>query len=229
MQEISDNMQSIQQQIAAVGTEHGRDTSHVKIVAVTKKQPIAKIKAALDYGITDIGENHVQEALAKIRRLHLYQNVNWHFHGTLQSNKVNAVAEHFSWVHSLDRAKIAQQLNEKRPNHLEPLNVLIQVNVDDDSAKNGVAPQELNELVQTVSELPRLKLRGLMTMPTLRQDSTEQRQPFVLLKQHFDELQQQCLALDTLSMGMSNDFEAAVAEGATMLRLGSALFGTRTI
>jgi pyridoxal phosphate enzyme (YggS family) len=207
-------------------TDAGRDPDSVTLLAITKKQPLWKIREAADAGQRDFGENLVQEALPKLAKLS-GEGFVWHFVGRLQSNKTRAVAEHFDWVHSIDRLKLAERLNEQRPDGKPPLNVLIQVNVDHEDSKAGVSPVDLPDLAKAVSEMPRLTLRGLMCIPAARGDFEEQRRPFRILRELSEFLSGKGIATDTLSMGMSDDYRAAIFEGATVVRIGSAIFGDR--
>ncbi len=196
------------------------------LIAVSKTHPAEMVRAAAAAGQRDFGENYVQEALAKIAALSDLP-LTWHFIGPIQSNKTRAIAESFHWVHSLDREKIAVRLSEARPAHLPPLNVCIEVNVSGEASKSGVAPDELAALARRVSSLPRLSLRGLMAIPEPTPDAELQRRRFRMLRELKDALAGEGLALDALSMGMSADLETAIAEGATMVRVGTAIFGER--
>jgi pyridoxal phosphate enzyme (YggS family) len=196
------------------------------LIAVSKTHPAEMVRAAAAAGQRDFGENYVQEALAKIDALSDLPLV-WHFIGPIQSNKTRAIAESFHWVHSVDREKIAVRLSEARPAHLPPLNVCIEVNVSGEASKSGVAPDELAALAKRVNSLPRLSLRGLMAIPEPTQDAELQRRRFRALREMKEALVGADLALDTLSMGMSADLETAIAEGATMVRVGTAIFGER--
>ena len=200
-----------------------RDPATVGLLAVSKTQPAAAIREAAAAGIRDFGENYLQEALDKQAELDDLP-LTWHFIGPIQSNKTKAIAEHFGWVHSVDRLKIAQRLSDQRPAALPPLNICLQVNVSGEASKSGCAPQEVQQLARAITALPRLRLRGLMCIPAPSEDPAEQRAAFARLRQLRDEL---ALDLDTLSMGMSQDLEAAIAEGATWVRIGTALFGAR--
>ncbi len=225
MLKIVENLKSIRERIANAEREFNREPGSVKLVGVTKKQPMGKLKTAADEGLKDFGENHLQEALAKLSRLKQYE-IQWHFLGPIQSNKTQAIAQYFNWVHSVDRAKVALRLSEQRPENLGPLNILIEVNVDDEDNKAGVAFEELPMIAKFVADLPHIKFRGLMAIPAIRREFEEQREPFRKLREAFDQLKQDGHPdLDTLSMGMSHDFEAAIAEGATMVRIGAAIFG----
>ncbi|MDX1508054.1 MAG: YggS family pyridoxal phosphate-dependent enzyme [Woeseiaceae bacterium] len=203
-----------------------RDPGSVRLLAVSKKQPLAKVLEAAAAGQRDFGENLVQEGVAKIEQT-AREGLTWHFIGHLQTNKTRAVAEHFDWVHSIDRLKLARRLSEQRPAGMRPLQVCVQVNIDDEAGKSGVAPDALPELARAVAELPNLELRGLMCLPAIRTDPDEQRVPFRRLRELGEALARDGIETDTLSMGMSGDFEAAILEGATMVRIGTAVFGPR--
>ena len=207
----------------------GRDARTAELLAVSKTKPAAMIREAHDLGQRQFGENYLQEALDKQAELADLDDIVWHFIGPLQSNKTRQVAEHFDWVHSIDREKIARRLAEQRPAGRPPLNVCLQVNISEEPSKAGVAPEALEALAEAVLALPGLRLRGLMAIPAPSADPAEQRAPFARLREALERLQARFpeAALDTLSMGMSDDLEAAVAEGATLVRLGSALFGAR--
>lgn len=208
------------------GQQAGRAAGEVQLLAVSKTKPASAIREAFAAGQHRFGENYVQEALAKMAELSDL-DLEWHFIGPIQSNKTRPIAENFHWVHGIDRLKIAQRLSDARPESLPPLNVCIEVNVSGEASKEGVAPDEVAALAQAINQLPRLKLRGLMTIPAPTHDITLQHQPFRILRELQATLKQQGLALDTLSMGMSEDFPAAIAEGATIVRIGSAIFGAR--
>ncbi len=204
----------------------GRPAGSVQLLAVSKQQPVTAIAELVAAGHYHFGENYLQDALPKIQAL-ADTEVEWHFIGPIQSNKTRSIAEHFSWVHSVDRLRIAQRLSEQRPADQTPLNICLQVNISGETSKSGVAPEAVVELAHSVAELPRLRLRGLMAIPEARTDPVEQRRPFAQLRQLQAQLNQQGLKLDTLSMGMSADLAAAIAEGATMVRIGTAIFGPR--
>jgi pyridoxal phosphate enzyme (YggS family) len=193
---------------------------------VSKTRSSADIRAAHACGLDQFGESYLQEALIKIGELDDLGLV-WHFIGPIQSNKTRAIASHFHWVHSVDRVKIARRLSEQRPGHLPPLQVCLQLNISGEPSKSGVAPEQLQEFAEGVAALPRLQLRGLMAIPAPSPDRAEQRQAFASVRQAFEQLRENMPQLDTLSMGMSADLEAAVAEGATILRPGTAIFGPR--
>lgn len=224
---VAERLAAVEQRIRAAERRFQRRPGEVTLLAVSKTKPAAMIAAAAAAGQRRFGENYPQEALRKIAEL-AELNLEWHLIGPLQSNKTRAVAEHCTWVQSVDRLKIARRLSEQRPAEAGPLNVLLQVNVDQEDSKSGFTLDELAAAAAVVAELPRLRLRGLMAIPAPRQGLSEQRQPFARLRAAFEALNGQGLALDTLSMGMSDDLEAAVAEGATMVRIGSAVFGARS-
>ena len=207
----------------------GRAQDAAKLLAVSKTKPAAMIRQVWQLGQREFGENYLQEALEKQTELADLDDIVWHFIGPLQSNKTRAVAEHFDWVHSVDRLKIAKRLSEQRPTHLAPLNICLQVNISREESKAGVRPEELEELAKEVSTLPNLHLRGLMAIPAPAQGVDAQRQPLAALREALASLQSSLpnAPLDTLSMGMSDDLEAAVLEGATLVRLGTAIFGAR--
>lgn len=204
-----------------------RPEGDVKLLAVSKGHPCSKIQEAHSAGLHDFGESYLQEALAKIQILNTLP-LCWHFIGPIQSNKAHSIAHYFSWVHSVSRQKIAQQLNEARPISMPPLNICLQVNFDDEKTKSGVAPEEAASLASYILELPRLRLRGLMLIPKPETDEQSQYLSFLRLSQLLDMLNQQLnIAMDTLSMGMSNDMQAAIRAGSTIVRIGTAIFGSR--
>ena len=204
----------------------GRDPDSVTLVAVTKAQTAESVRLAATAGVTDFGENYLQEALAKMDRL-ADLRLHWHFIGGIQSNKTRAIAERFDWVHSVDRLSVARRLSEQRPFHAPPLNVCIQVALVPEPTKGGVAPEALASSRPRVAELPRLTLRGLMCVPPPQPNAAAERAVFARLRAALEDLNAGGLKLDTLSMGMSGDFESAIAEGATLVRIGTALFGAR--
>ncbi|WP_439537556.1 YggS family pyridoxal phosphate-dependent enzyme [Methyloversatilis sp.] len=229
MMNISDNLQAVRHRIAAAAHACGRDPASISLLAVSKTKPDADILAAAAAGQRAFGENYVQEGCDKAERLTAAGHaLDWHFIGPIQSNKTRPVATWFDWVHAIDREKIAQRLSEQRPPDKPPLCICIQVNVSDEASKSGVAPGDVAALADAVARLPRLKLRGLMAIPEPTDDVILQRQRFAHLRQVLEELNAAGHDLDTLSMGMSHDLEAAIAEGATIVRVGSALFGART-
>ncbi len=207
----------------------GRAQDAATLLAVSKTKPAAMIRLAWKLGQREFGENYLQEALEKQTELADLEGIVWHFIGPLQSNKTRSVAEHFDWVHSVDRLKIAKRLSEQRPTHLAPLNICLQVNISREESKAGVLPEELEELAKEVAALPNLHLRGLMAIPAPAEGVDAQRQPLAALREALTALQSSLpnAPLDTLSMGMSDDLEAAVLEGATLVRLGTAIFGAR--
>jgi len=230
---MTDNMNAIATRLAAVRRrireaedDAGRPADSVTLLAVSKTFPADAVRACAAAGQSRFGENYVQEALAKIAAV-ADPNLEWHFIGPLQSNKTRPVAENFHWAHTIDRLKIAQRLNEQRPAHLPPLQVCIQVNTSGETSKSGIGFDALPALAAAVGGLPRLRLRGLMTIPAPSNDAAAQRAPFRALREAFERLNAEGYGLDTLSMGMSDDLEAAVAEGATLVLVGSALFGAR--
>ncbi|MBF7143665.1 MULTISPECIES: YggS family pyridoxal phosphate-dependent enzyme [Pseudomonas] len=223
MSTIADNLSSVSARIGAAAQAAGREPSSVNLLAVSKTKPAQAIREAHAAGQHHFGENYLQEALAKQAEL-TDLDVTWHFIGPIQSNKTKAIAEHFAWVHSVDRLKIAQRLSEQRPPHLPPLNICLQVNISGEASKAGCEPQDLAALASAVAALPRLRLRGLMAIPEPSTEATEQNATFARVTALRDGLS---LGLDTLSMGMSDDLEAAIAQGATWVRIGTALFGAR--
>lgn len=212
--------------MSAAAASVGRDVHSVTLLAVSKGQDVQRIRAALTLGLTEFGENYVDEALAKIAALE-GSGARWHFIGRLQGNKTRAVATHFEWVHGVDRLRIAQRLSDQRPFHAPPLNVCVQVYIAEDPAKGGVPPGGLLPLLRSVAALPRLALRGLMCMLPYGIDEAAQRGAFARMAELARAARDAGIPLDTLSMGMSADFEAAIREGATIVRVGTALFGDR--
>ena len=227
MTTIASNLQAVRDAMAAAATEAGRAPDDISLLAVSKTFAPEAIREAYQAGQTRFAESYVQEALHKIVALHDLP-LEWHYIGPIQSNKTRAIAEHFAWVHSVDRLKIAERLSGQRPAHLPPLQVCLQVNISGEDSKSGVPPGEAAQLAMEVAQLPHLSLRGLMAVPEPGDDVAAQRAAFARLRRLFEQLNRQGLQLDTLSMGMSHDFAAAVAEGATMVRVGSAIFGNRT-
>ena len=223
---IAENLSRVRTQMEAACQAAGRLPHSVSLLAVSKTWGAEAVRAAHAAGQTAFGENYIQEAVGKIGALRDLP-LQWHCIGPIQSNKTRLVAEHFDWVHSVDRLKIAQRLSEQRPPHLPPLQVCIQVNVDGGETKSGISPQELPALAQAVAALPRLQLRGLMTIPESAETDAQMRAVHAQAKALFESLRQQGLPLDTLSMGMSADMAAAIAEGSTMVRVGTAIFGRR--
>ena len=226
MTTISANLQAVHRRIDQAARSAGRDPAGIVLLAVSKTWPADAVRDAAKAGQRAFGENYVQEGVAKAQEL-ASLGLEWHFIGPLQSNKTRPVAENFAWVHSVDRLKIAQRLSEQRPPHLPPLQVCLQVNVSGEDTKSGVSLAEVDELARQVSTLPRICLRGLMAIPAPTDDRAEQERAFRSLCDAFRRLVDCGLVLDTLSMGMSHDLEAAVAEGATLVRIGTAIFGER--
>jgi pyridoxal phosphate enzyme (YggS family) len=223
MSTIAENIAKVGMRIREAAQASRRDCASIGLLAVSKTKPASAVREAFAAGIQDFGENYLQEALDKQIELSDLP-LTWHFIGPIQSNKTKAIAEHFAWVHSVDRLKIAERLSAQRPAHLPALNICLQVNVSGEASKSGCSPNELAALVHAVTQLPNLCLRGLMTIPEPTDDPGEQRAAFA----HLRVLQQGLnLGLDTLSMGMSHDLAAAIAEGATWVRIGTALFGVR--
>ena len=223
MSTIADNIGLVSQRIRAAADAVQRDASSIHLLAVSKTKPAQAVREAYATGMRDFGENYLQEALGKQAEL-TDLPLSWHFIGPIQSNKTRAIAEHFSWVHSVDRLKIAQRLSEQRPDGLPPLNICIQVNVSGEASKSGCAPADLPALAQAISALPRLTLRGLMAIPEPTDERAEQVAAFAKIRVLQEGLN---MGLDTLSMGMSHDLESAIAQGATWVRIGTALFGAR--
>jgi pyridoxal phosphate enzyme (YggS family) len=228
MSYIAEKLQAVTLQIVAAARNAGRDPSEIALLAVSKTISPDLLMEAHAAGQRAFGENYLQEAVDKMAALKdRAPGIEWHFIGPIQSNKTRPVAENFAWVHSVDRLKIAQRLSEQRPAALPPLDVCIQVNVSGEASKSGCAPQDLPALAHAVAALPRLRLRGLMAIPEPAATEAEQRRPLRTLRELFDRLRAEGLALDTLSMGMSADLAPAIAEGATMVRIGTAIFGER--
>jgi len=245
MSSIPENLQAVHAQIDAVKMhitrnvqelpesqrDKGPDLGPVHLLAVSKTFGADAVIAAADAGQREFGENYLQEALDKMQTIKEQRPdllLKWHFIGPIQSNKTRPIAEHCDWVHTIDREKIAQRLSQQRPADLPPLNICLQVNVSGEASKSGVTPEELPALAHAIARLPNLKLRGLMAIPEPAADFEQQRQPFRQLRALFDQLRADGLDLDTLSMGMSADMDAAIAEGATIVRVGTAIFGKRT-
>ena len=225
-QNLAERLSSVRERVARAAAAAGRSAHSVTLLAVGKAQPAGLLAAAADSGLTHFGESYLQEALGKIAALQ-ERPLTWHFVGRIQANKTRPIAEHFAWVHAVDRLKVAERLSAQRPPHAAPLNLCLQVNVAGELSKGGVAPAELPALAAAVARLPRLALRGLMCIPPEESEPTRQRAWFARLRTLLEELNAEGLRLDTLSMGMSADFEAAILEGATIIRLGTALFGAR--
>ena len=229
MATIANNIQQVQGRIVAACAVAQRPVQSVTLLAVSKTQDASAVRDAFVAGQRAFGENYVQEALDKMVALaNLRSQIEWHLIGPLQSNKTRVVAEHFDWVHSVDRLKVGQRLSEQRPGHLPPLCVCLQVNISGEASKSGVAPHEVHALARAVASLPRLRLRGLMAIPEPAGDFEAQRAPHRALRELQEMLVRDGLPLDTLSTGMSTDLEAAIAEGATLVRVGTAIFGSRS-
>ncbi|WP_426127287.1 YggS family pyridoxal phosphate-dependent enzyme [Pseudomonas sp. DWP1b1] len=223
MSTIADHIGQVSQRIRAAADAVQRDASSIHLLAVSKTKPAQAVREAYAAGMHDFGENYLQEALGKQAEL-TDLPLSWHFIGPIQSNKTRAIAENFAWVHSVDRLKIAQRLSEQRPADLPPLNICIQVNVSGEASKSGCTPADLPALAHAINALPHLKLRGLMAIPEPTEDRTAQDAAFAAVRDLQNSLN---LPLDTLSMGMSHDLESAIAQGATWVRIGTALFGAR--
>jgi len=231
MATIADNLQAVEATIAAAVNDANRVRSTVQLLAVSKTFPAEAVLEAMAAGQRAFGENYLQEGVEKIAAVARAQPdtpVEWHFIGPIQSNKTRPIATHFAWVHTVDRLKIAQRLSEQRPPELPPLNICLQVNISGEATKSGATPAELPDLARQVAALPNLRLRGLMAIPEPETDPALQRAAFARLRKLGEGLRDAGLAVDTLSMGMSGDMAAAILEGATIVRVGSAIFGTRT-
>jgi len=225
---IGDKLQQVQARIVTACTAVGRDPASVHLLAVSKTFPAEAVREAHAAGQRAFGENYVQEGVAKIEALaDLRSQLEWHCIGPLQSNKTRVVAEHFDWVHSIDRLKIAERLSEQRPAHVSPLQVCLQVNVDGGANKSGIVAEEAFSLARAVAALPRLRLRGVMAIPEPAPDFAAQRELFLRAASAFDQIRASGIEVDTLSLGMSADLEAAIAAGSTMVRIGTAIFGSR--
>jgi pyridoxal phosphate enzyme (YggS family) len=220
-------LQSVRARIVRAAERAGRDPGSIRLLAVSKQQPAALVRAAAAAGQTEFGENYVQEGIDKVAALADVPGLVWHFIGQLQGNKTRAVAEHFDWVHTVDRERTASRLNAQRPHDAAPLQVLLQVRLADEPGKGGVAPAAAPALAAAITALPQLRLRGLMCIPPPAADQEAQRRPFRQLRELMESLVAAGHSLDTLSMGMSDDLEAAVLEGATIVRVGTAIFGRR--
>jgi pyridoxal phosphate enzyme (YggS family) len=227
MQTLDAQFKQVCERLHAAERQFQRPAGSVQLLAVSKTQPPQVVEHAYRLGQRAFGENYLQEALAKIAAL-AHLDLQWHFIGRIQSNKTQIIAEHFDWVHSVDRLKIADLLSKHRPADRSPLNLCLQINLQGETGKGGIAPGEAAELAGAIASLPRIKLRGLMCIPEPSTDFAAQRRVFARLRELSAELNAHGLALDTLSMGMSDDLEAAVAEGATLVRIGTAIFGPRT-
>ena len=227
MQNIEKNLSHIHRQIEQAANACERDTGDISLLAVSKRKPAADIRKAYACGQREFGENYLQEAEQKIHDL-ADLDICWHFIGAIQSNKTRLLAEHFDWVHCVDRLKVARRLSEQRPESKPPLNICIQVNVDHEESKAGINLQDVEELAKQIAELPNINLRGLMTIPAPRDSFESQREPFARLRTSLENLNRLGYTCDTLSMGMTHDMAAAIAEGATQVRIGTAIFGERS-
>jgi hypothetical protein len=219
-------LRKIRDLLAKAAVDAGREADGIRLLAVSKKQPVSSVIEAVTAGQRDFGENFVQEGLEKIVAAGR-DDLCWHFVGHLQSNKTQAVAEHFDWVHTVDRFKTAERLSNQRPERMRDLNICLQVNIDVEPGKSGVAVIEVLALARKVAALPRIQLRGLMCLPKMRSGVDAQRKPFARLRELSDTLLTDGIASDTLSMGMSGDYQAAILEGSTIVRIGTAVFGPR--
>jgi pyridoxal phosphate enzyme (YggS family) len=226
MTTIATRLQTVKSCIAEAAKNAGRKPEDILLLAASKTNPPEKLREAWEAGQTVFGENYLQEGLIKIRAL-ADLPIEWHFIGPIQSNKTKSIAENFSWVHSVDREKIAVRLSNARPESLPPLQVCVQVNVSGEVTKSGIAPEQAAELAAFVNQLPHLKLRGLMAVPELTSATALQREQFQMMRKIFDQLKKDGFDIDTLSMGMSEDMDIAIAEGATIVRVGTAIFGPR--
>jgi pyridoxal phosphate enzyme (YggS family) len=225
---IAENIQQIQNSIARAAKKCMRNANDIHLLAVSKTKPVSDILQAYEIGQRNFGENYVQEAVDKIQELKPYSDILWHFIGPLQSNKSKFIAEYFDWMHSVDRLKIAKRLNDQRGPYQKPLNICIQVNIDNEESKAGVKPDEVINLAKEVSTLERIKCRGLMAIPKASEDKQQQRASFEQMQALFTQCQKIFPDFDTLSMGMSNDMDLAIEYGSTMLRVGTGIFGARS-
>lgn len=224
---LGQRLEAVRRRIAAAEAQYRREPGSVRLLAVSKTQPVEALREALRAGQSAFGENYLQEAQAKQQAL-AGTGIQWHFIGPLQSNKAKPVAGCFDWVHSVDRLRLARRLNDHRPDDAEPLNICLQVNISGEQSKSGVAPEAVAELAAALQEFPRLRLRGLMCIPAPADNAAGRRRPFRALRQLQERLVADGYPLDTLSMGMSADLEEAIAEGATLVRVGTDIFGPRT-
>ena len=226
MKKLQERLKSVRQRIEKACTASGRQADEVSILAVSKRQPVEKILALNELGIFSFGENQLQEAINKQREL-TNQHLQWHFIGAIQSNKTRAIAEHFQWAQSVDRPKILKRLSEQRPDSLEPLNVCLQVNIDREPQKAGAKPEDVLKLAELAASLDNIRLRGVMALPKMTNEPSEQQRSFRMVKALFEEVRNAGHDIDTLSIGMSSDLEIAIAEGSTMVRIGTDLLGKR--
>ncbi|MFQ0992054.1 YggS family pyridoxal phosphate-dependent enzyme [Gilliamella apicola] len=230
MNTVQDNLLNIKNEIAKIAKKCERDPNTIQLIAVSKTKPVEQVIQAINAGQLAFGENYVQEGVEKIQYFEKNMpnsDLIWHFIGPLQSNKSKLVAEHFDWMHTIDRLKIAQRLNNQRPKDMAKLNVLIQVNISQEASKSGVKPEEVADLVKQIVTLPNLNLRGLMAIPEIENDYDKQLNIFTKMQQLLQSLQKDYPFMDTLSMGMSGDMQAAIVAGSTMVRIGTAIFGAR--
>ena len=225
-QQLSDNIAKVRLRVRESAEKCKRLPETISVLAVSKTRSADAVAAALDCGLHRFGENYLQEALEKIGQLE-GRGIEWHFIGPIQSNKTRPIATHFDWVHSVDREKIARRLSEQRPGGSPPLQICLQVNISAETSKSGVLPEEVPALAEAIADLPGVKLRGLMAIPAATDDIAAQHAAFGKLRELFDDLNANGVGLDTLSMGMSGDMEAAIAEGATIVRIGTDIFGPR--
>ena len=227
MNGVTDNIHTAQEQIGELEQQSGRPRGSVTLLAVSKRQSVAKIREAAAAGVRDFGENYLQEAIEKQRQLEDLPKLIWHFIGPIQSNKTRGISENFDWVHSVDRSKIARRLSEQRPPHLKPLSICIQINLSEEDTKSGTTTTQAADLCELTGSLENIRLRGLMAIPAPSEHADEQRKNFMALSRLFNTLKSKHPSMDTLSMGMSNDYGPAILQGSTMIRLGTALFGPR--
>lgn len=228
MHNIEKNLTLVRNSIQQTAIDCDRDPQGITLLAVSKTKPVADIEAAYHCGQRDFGENYLQEAEKKIAAL-AHKDIIWHYIGPIQSNKTRKISELFDWVHSVDRLKVAKRLNEAHPKSKASLNILIQVNIENEAAKSGVKVEEIYSLAEQIESLEHIKLRGLMAIPAIHKDPEQQRLPFAKMRQALSTLQKDYPDCDTLSMGMSGDMQAAIAEGSTLVRIGTAIFGARNI
>ena len=226
MQNIEKNLNKVRNNIAHLARRYRRDPKDISLLAVSKKKSAQEIRTAYSALQINFGENYLQEARQKMLELSDLE-ITWHFIGAIQSNKTRIIAEHFDWAHCIDRLKIAQRLNEQRPDSMAPINVCIQVNIDLETSKSGVGLEQVASLAEQINNLHRVRLRGLMAIPAPHEELESQRKPFARLRHELTLLNQNGLDCNTLSIGMSHDMEAAIAEGSTLVRIGTAIFGER--
>lgn len=224
---IEDNLDAIRKTIHHAASIVNRDASKIRLIAVSKTKPVEALVAAYDAGQKEFGENYVQEGCDKVTNLKQYKDITWHFIGPIQSNKTKDVAHHFHWVHTISREKIAQRLNDQRPSNMPPINVCIQVNLQQEATKAGVTLEQIKPLAEQIQQMPNLRLRGLMAIPKPSESEAETLATFQAIQHAFLALQSQYPSVDTLSLGMSSDIPQAIASGSTMVRVGTAIFGKR--